>query len=93
MAISPPKPYCHTNKRQMYAFSPPKPYFHTNKRHIYAVSPSKLYCHTDKRQMYGSQSTQAHPIEIHLSIIFGFLKCLPFYIYLTDSLFIQRNLI
>ena len=44
MAVNPPKPYCHTNKREIkcMAIRPPMPNFHIN-----------------KRQMYGSQSTQA----------------------------------
>ena len=44
MAVSPPKPCCHTDIRDKYmAVSPPKPYCHTDKRQIkkcIAVSPT-----------------------------------------------------
>ena len=47
MAVSPPKPYCRTHKRQCMAVSPPKSYCRTHKRQCMAVSPPKPYCHTN----------------------------------------------
>ena len=54
MAVSLPKPYCHTIRDKRMTVSSLKPYCHTIRDKCMAVHPSEPYCLTNKRQMYGS---------------------------------------
>ena len=56
MPVSPPKPYCHTNKRQMYQSQATQDLLSYETK--YGTSWPKPYCHTNKRKLYGSQSPQ-----------------------------------
>ena len=60
-SIESTKPYCHTNKRQMYRnHSNPSLTVIEIRDKCMAVSAPKIYCHTNERQMYGSSTSKSY---------------------------------